>query len=189
MKRTIVLLGFVLATNSGCSTMNNTEAGALGGGVFGGILGTVVGAASGHPGAGAAIGAASGALVGGAVGNAEDRRERRDVQAVQQWSARNQMTMADVVRLTHDHVDENLIINQMDTSYTNFEIRAADITYLQQQGVSNRVIMAMQQRRTPPPGTYRVRPAGGVVVYEAPPPPVSVGIGFGYGGYGRRGCW
>ena len=57
MKRSIALLGFMLVTNSGCSTMNNTEAGALGGGVFGGILGTVVGAASGHPGAGAAIGA------------------------------------------------------------------------------------------------------------------------------------
>jgi outer membrane lipoprotein SlyB len=192
MKRTWIVAGLLLSTGTGCSAMNNTEAGALGGGIIGGGLGTVIGAATGHPLAGAAIGAGAGALTGGAIGNAEDRREQKQVQAVQQWAARNQMTMTDVITMTHQHVNDSVIINQMDTTYTNFDLRPADITVLQQQGVSDRVIMAMQTRRTPPPGAYAVRPVGGVVVYEPPPPPVSVGIGFSSGGYGpgwRRGCW
>ena len=193
MKRTLLLTGVLLMTGSGCSTMNNTEAGALGGGVIGAGVGTILGAATGHPLAGAAIGGAGGALVGGAVGNAEDRQDRREIRAAQQWSAQNQMSLPDVVKLTHDHINDRLIIQQMDTTYSNFQVRAEDITYMKQQGVSDAVIMAMQQRRTPPPG-YRNGPPGGFVVYDAPPPPpIAVGIGFGSGGYGyghgRRGCW
>jgi hypothetical protein len=179
MKRTIVLVGALLIANSGCSTMNNTEAGALGGGLFGGILGTVVGAATGHPGAGAAIGAGAGALAGGAIGNAQDRQERREAQGFQQWSARNQVTIVDVVKMTHDHTPDELIIRQMDYSY--FDLRPEDLTYLRQQGVSDNVIRAMQQRRTPPPGYVRVRPTPNVVIYEPPPPPIAVGVGIGYG--------
>lgn len=189
MNRTLLLTGALLLTNSGCSTMNNTEAGALGGGLIGTVAGAFVGAATGHPLAGAAIGGAGGALVGGAVGNAEDRQDRRDLQAAQQWSAQNQMTMANVITMTHQHINDRIIIQQMDTTYSNFQVSPDDINTLKQQGVSDAVIMAMQQRRTPPPGPYR---RGGVVVYEAPPPPVSVGFGFSSGGYGpgwRRGCW
>lgn len=193
MKRTLALAGILLVSGSGCSTMNNTEAGALGGGLLGAVGGTVIGAATGNPLAGAAIGGAGGALVGGAVGNAEDRQERKAVQAAAQWSAQNQMSLQDVVNLTHQHVGDRIIIQQMDTTYSNFQIRPEDITYLKQQGVSDGVIMAMQQRRVPPPGAYRARPNGGVVNYEPPPPPpVSVGFGFSSGGYGpgwRRGCW
>lgn len=193
MKR--ILTAAALLASTGCSTMNNTEAGALGGGIIGGGLGTVIGAASGNPLAGAAIGGASGALLGGVVGNAEDRQERREVQAVQQWQARNQMTVQDVVSMTHQHVGDRIIIQQMATTYSNFEIRPEDITYLKQQGVSDAVIMAMQERRSPPPGPYRVRPAGGVMVYEPlppPPPPIAIGVGFSSGGCGprwRHGCW
>jgi hypothetical protein len=187
MKRTIVLLGALLGASSGCSHMNNTEAGALGGGLIGAGLGAVVGGVSGHPGAGAAIGAASGALIGGVAGNSEDRAEKREAQAAQQWAERNQRTIADVVKMTHDHTPDHLIIGQINNSY--FDLRPEDITYLRQQGVSDTVIAAMQARRSPPPGAYRVRPAGSVVIYEAPPPPVSVGFGFGYGGYRHRGWW
>src|SRR5262249_6637889 len=64
-----------------------------------------------------------------------------------------------------------------------------DITMLRQQGVSDAVIAAMQARRTPPPGTVRVRPVSNVVIYEPPPPPIAVGFGWGYGGYRHRGWW
>src|SRR5947199_7933689 len=64
MKRTLILAGILLVSGGGCSTMNNTEAGAAGGGILGGLIGTVAGAASGHPLAGAAIGAGAGALAG-----------------------------------------------------------------------------------------------------------------------------
>lgn len=192
MKRLLAALALLIVTGSGCAPLNHTEAGAAGGGIIGGALGTVVGAATGHPLAGAAIGAGSGALLGGAVGHAEDRREQRQVQAAADWQARHQVTVPEVIQMTHQHVGDNLIIQQIDSTYSNFDIRPEDITMLKQQGVSDRVILAMQQRRVPPPGAYRVRPASGVVVYEPlppPPPPVAVGVGVGFGYGGRRGCW
>lgn len=185
MRRAWIAGGLLLLTSTGCA-MNNTEAGALGGGVIGAGLGTIVGGLSGHPLAGAAIGGAGGALVGGAVGNSEDRREKREAQAVAAWQAQTQMTLTDVVSMTQQHISDTIIINQMDTTYTNFNIRPEEITYLKQQGVSDRVITAMQVRRSPPPGYYYRRP-GVVYVDPGPPPPVAVGVGFGYG-YGRR-CW
>src|SRR3982751_721901 len=104
MKRSWYAAGLLLVAGAGCAGMNNTEAGALGGGVIGAGLGTVVGGMSGHPLAGAAIGGASGALLGGAVGNSEDRRERRDAQAVAAWNAQNQMTLTDVVMMSQQHI-------------------------------------------------------------------------------------
>src|SRR5438477_9366493 len=73
MKRN-TLLGVLLLCSCGCSTMNNTEAGALGGGLLGGAFGTLVGAAVGRPLAGAAIGAGVGTGVGALSGHAEDKR-------------------------------------------------------------------------------------------------------------------
>lgn len=189
MKRTLIALALLIATGSGCAPLNHTEAGAAGGGIVGGALGTVVGAATGNPLAGAAIGAGSGALIGGVAGHAEDRREQRQAAAAADWQARHQVTVPEVIQMTHQHISDNIIIQQIDSTYSNFDIRPADIEMLKQQGVSDRVILAMQQRRVPPPGAYRVRPVGGVVVYEPPPPPVSVGVGFGFGTCGRRGCW
>ena len=184
MKRVSIYL--LLLGSVGCSGMNNTEAGALGGGVIGGLFGTAVGAATGHPLAGAAIGGAAGAGIGGLAGHAEDRRDDRVKQAQAAYAAQ-QMNLNDVVKLTQDHVSDNLIINQMDSTYSNFNLTAEQITYLKQMGVSDRVVGAMQHRRSPPPGyVYRGVPPGVVVVEPAP---VAVGIGFGYGGGYRRHCW
>src|SRR3954451_20337255 len=97
MKRTWFAGGLLLLSSVGCAGMNNTEAGAVGGGVIGAGLGTIIGGLSCHPLAGAAIGGASGALLRGAIGNSENRRERRETQAVAAWQAQNQMTLTDVV--------------------------------------------------------------------------------------------
>ena len=109
------------------------------------------------------------------------------MQATEQWLARNQVTIGDVIKMTHDHTGDALIINQIQYSY--FDLSPNDITMLRQQGVSDAVIAAMQARRTPPPGTARVRPVSNVVIYEPPPPPIAVGFGWGYGGYRHRGWW
>ena len=86
MKRTW-LSGLVLLLGCGCSSMNNTEAGALGGGAIGAGLGTLFGAAFHHPLAGALVGGATGATVGGLAGRAEDRQEARDQAVAQQQAA------------------------------------------------------------------------------------------------------
>lgn len=181
MKKSTLLISGLLLASCGCSTMNNTERGAVGGGVIGGLAGAAIGAASGHPGAGAAIGAGSGAILGGLVGNEEDRRERKAAA----WAARNAVSVNDVVQMSQSRVGDDIIINQIYNSSTAFNLTSQDLIYLREQGVSDRVITAMQTAR----GYRVVRPSGVVIVDPPPPPPVSVGIGFGYGCYPHRHCW
>ena len=180
MKRYLSLL---LAGTVGCSGMNNTESGALGGGLIGAALGTVVGAAARNPLAGAAIGGAAGAGIGALAGNAEDKRDNQIKQAQAAYQA-SQMTLTDVVKMAQEHVPDEMIIDQMNRTYTSFNINADQIIFLRQQGVSDRVIQAMQFRRPPPPGyVYR---GGPNVVYVEQPPPVGVGLVIGGGGGYRR---
>lgn len=183
MKKTICWMAALLLGSTGCSTMNNTERGAVAGGVLGGLAGTAIGAMSGNAGAGAAIGAGSGAILGGLAGNAEDRQERREAA----WAARNALSLNDVVQMSQRQIDDQLIINQIHSSSTVFNLSGQDVIYLRDQGVSQRVISALQAHR----GPYRVvRPAGSVVIVDPPPPPpVSFGIGVGYVYPHHRHCW
>ena len=177
MKKSILWINALLLASCGCSSMNHTERGAVTGGVLGGLAGTVIGGMSGHPGAGAAIGAAAGAGVGALAGNEEDRHDRRVAAAV----ARNAISVNDVVQMSQRQVGDELIINQIYNSSTAFNLTSNDVIFLREQGVSERVIGAMQAHR----GYRVVRPSG--VVY-VDPPPVAVGIGFGYGPRHRH-CW
>ncbi|MCS7046338.1 MAG: glycine zipper domain-containing protein [Gemmataceae bacterium] len=162
--------------------MNHTERGALLGGGFGALAGTVLGGMSGNPGAGAAIGAGTGALIGGLAGHEEDRREQRLAAA----QARNQMSLNDVVQLAQRNVSDQIIINQINSSGSVFNLTSQDVIYLRDQGVSERVIAHMQSARRPVYVDGRwVYPAGSVVLVE-PPPPVSVGVGVGYVAGPRR---
>src|SRR5581483_9155418 len=72
-------------TAFGCESMNNTQAGALGGGIIGAGVGTVVGGLTGRPLAGPAVGAAVGSGTGGLVGARpadQRRRPTRPLRAV-----------------------------------------------------------------------------------------------------------
>ena len=178
-----LLWGFVLAVCCGCSSMNNTESGALGGGAIGGLLGAGVGALAHAPVAGAAIGAATGALVGGAAGANEDRREQQaQVQTAAAMAAAQQAQLrapgyADIVQMTRDGVPEANIIAQIRSSGAAYNPSPDDLRYLSQNGVSSAVMMEVQSRPPAayPPGVY-ARPA---YVYDPyGPPPVSVGVGF-----------
>jgi hypothetical protein len=182
-----LILGALLLTSCGCSSMNNTEAGALGGGVIGGALGTVVGAAARNPLAGAAIGAATGAAIGGLAGHEEDRAEKRiaDQQAAYVAAAQQQAARAptyqEIVQMTRNGVPEGNIIAQIRNSGAAYNINADDITYLSQNGVSSNVILELQSRV--PGRVYATAPVVyqyGRPVYVYDPPPVSVGVGVGY---------
>lgn len=174
MNTKLWLGGVVLAGLCGCSSMNNTERGALVGGGLGSGIGALAGAATGRPLAGALIGGGAGALLGGAVGNSEDRAEKRQAQAVADYAARNPpLAMNDIVQMTQRHISDELIVRQMETTDSYYALTAQDITFLREQGVSERVIMVMQSRRGPAPRR--------VVIVEPPPPPVAVGVGIGYG--------
>jgi hypothetical protein len=160
----------------GCSNMNNTEAGALGGGLIGGALGTVVGAACHNPLAGAAIGGAVGAGTGALAGHSEDRREARAAANAQAYAAAHPpLSLSDIASMSQNHISNGVIINQIRTTNSTYNLTAEQITWLKSQGVSDSVIYKMQSRQ----GVY-VAPAP-VYVVEPPPPAVGVGVGIGYG--------
>jgi uncharacterized protein YcfJ len=177
--------------------MNNTQSGALAGTGLGAVTGAIIGeAAGGRPGAGALIGAATGAVAGGLVGNAEDAKEERDaaVAHAQYENARNQaiaqaVTESDVIVMTRNNVGDDVIINAVRTRGCRWDSSPDSVIRLKHEGVSDRVIQAMQNTGIHPVVVGGPPPAAGYY-YAPPPPPVSgvVVVGPGYYGphYGPR---
>jgi len=181
---------------TGCSTMSNTGKGALAGGAIGAGTGALIGqAAGGKAGPGAVIGGAIGALTGGAIGNEEDRRERevlhdRVHQAEAQAAAtRNHLGIADVMQLAKDGQSDDIIINQIRTTGSTYDLSTEDLRMLRANGVSDTVIKEMQHHRPnayrrpryvagPPPVIYGPPPPVYIVAPPPPPPPVAFGVGF-----------
>ena len=179
-----LLPGVLLST--GCSSMSQTEAGAVGGGLLGAGAGALVGSATGHTGAGAAIGAGLGALAGGVTGNAVEESEKRtqaQIQAATAAQARAQLGLVDVATMSQQHISDSVIISQIRTTGSVYRLSPTDINWLKENGVSDPVIMEMQATaaRVPPTVTV-VRPVRPVYVYEEPPP---IGVGFSYTRYRR----
>ena len=180
MRKTLLLCGLLLMPACGCSSMNNTEAGAAGGAAIGGIFGGLIGAATGRPLAGAAIGAGLGGTLGAVDGSAQDRREQRynnQVAAAVNAQQARQMTLNEIVQMSQQNVPEHLIINQINTTGSVFQLRGEDITYLQQQNVSSRVIAEMQSHSARPV-IVQQRPVVVVDPYGPPPPGVIISGGY-----------
>ena len=187
----LATLGLMLA---GCQNMNNTQSGALLGTGLGATAGALIGNASGHAGGGALIGAAAGAVTGGLAGNAADAREERDaaVAHAQYANAKSQafaraVTASDVVTMAHSGVGDDVIVNALRTRGCRWDSSPDAVIALKQQGVSDRVIEAMQNTGLRPISTDMAPPPP--VVY-GPPPPVAGGVvvvGPGY--YGPRPDW
>lgn len=170
----------------GCSNLSHTENGALAGGGIGAATGALIGKATGHTGGGALIGAGVGALTGGLVGNSIEQSERKAVATAQ---AQSQLGQADVIQMAQSHVSDDVIINQIRSRSTVFNLSGQDIIMLKQNGVSDRVIAEMQATAVRVPRrVYTAAPAYTQPVYvvEPAPPPPSVGFGVGYTQFGRR---
>jgi uncharacterized protein YcfJ len=163
---------------SGCSSMNNTEKGALAGGGIGAGVGAAIGSVTHHTGAGALIGGATGALVGGAVGNDMDK-EKAKQERIAAAEAR-QLKITDVAMMAQQHISDGIIINQIRSTGSVYHLSTDEIVWLRQQGVSEGVIGEMQATAYRP--VRRVYAPAPVVVVEQPPPPVSVGVGIGFHG-------
>ncbi|HEY2881647.1 MAG TPA: glycine zipper domain-containing protein [Pirellulales bacterium] len=189
----LAIVATSLTLAAGCRSPYYADQGALAGGLGGAGLGAIIGSASGHTGAGAAIGAAAGALTGGAVGGALDDIDAKNrAQIAAQMHAQvgaGAVSINDVVAMTRSSVDENLIVNHVNANGVQRPLQANDIIYLQQNGVSPRVIATMQQRvaAQPPPGAVVV-PAGAVVVPDGYYGPGYWGPGY-YHPYGPRVAW
>lgn len=170
-----------LLGSSGCRSPYYQDQGALAGGLGGAGLGALIGSTSGNAGAGAAIGAAAGAITGGLVGGALDDIDAKNRAQIAASMGRplppGAVSMEDVVAMSRSGVDEQLIVNQINNNGMNRQIQSADLIYLQSNGVSSRVIAAMQQPRAVagPPGPVIVEGGPPVIVaqpaYYPPPPP------------------
>jgi hypothetical protein len=170
------LVGCGCVGGSGCATMNNTERGALGGGVVGTAAGTAIGAATGRPLLGAGLGAAVGTATGALVGNEADkdenkRREIAQAAALADAQAQQQrMGIADVIALAQGQHSDQVIINQIRSTRSTFQLTASDLDMLKNAGVSQRVIAEMQASRpalAPARVVVREQPT---VIYDSPPP-------------------
>ena len=169
-------LSGLLILSCGCESMNNTQAGALGGGLFGAALGTVVGCAARNPLAGAAIGGAVGAGTGALIGNSEDRAQDRAARRAAAIAAQYPpLTVYQIRDMAQQHISDAVIINQIRYTNSMFNLSPEDITWLKQQGVSDAVVMEMQTRR--PAVVQGVAPV--YVVEPAPGPVIGVGVGVG----------
>lgn len=140
---TVVLCTMLMFINASCQSTseNKTTEGAIIGGLLGATAGGVIGHQSGHGLEGAGIGAAAGALTGALVGS--QMKKPQDTTSGQGVNP-NQMTMQQVIDLSKQGVNENVIIDKIKLTNSKFNLSADDITYLKGQGVSQSVINAMQ---------------------------------------------
>lgn len=123
--------------------------GALLGGVLGAAAGGVIGHQSHHGGEGAAIGAAAGALTGAIVGSQMPKQGQKPQPAGQPAQEGktvnpNQMSIQQITELARQGVHEDVIIDKIRLTNSRFQLTAEDINYLKQNGVSQKVINAMQ---------------------------------------------
>ena len=183
LKRCIMLLLCVsaVASSNGCSSLNHQENGAIEGGLIGAGIGALAGGRK-HALVGAAAGGAIGTGVGAIAGANADAEEKRQKEAAVAAAApvRGPVTLDDIIKMSASGVSDMVIINQIRSSGTRYNLDGATIIMLQQNGVKDSVITEMQNTR------YRGRPfvvSDGPVIYERPvyvAPPPTVGIGFGY---------
>ncbi len=120
------------------------------------------------------------------MGSAVDDVERQADARVAAANARANLTVGDVVQMTHSGVAEETILSSIRATNGNFRLTASDIVSLHNQGVSDRVIQGMidADRR---PTVVRQEPVvvQRRVVYDYDPHPVIV---FGHHGHHHH-CW
>lgn len=168
--RRAALLMLSLAILPGCASPYRSDQGALLGGLLGAGTGALVGSAVGNAGAGAAIGAGVGAISGAAIGSELDEIEARNRAEIAQHLGRpipaQPVAIDDVIAMSKAGVDENLIVNHVRAHGVAAPPKASDLILLQREGVSARVVAAMQE---PPAPRAAGAPVYGVPVYAAPP--------------------
>ena len=124
------------------------------GGLGGAGIGALIGHATGHTGAGAAIGAGVGAVSGVAIGAGMDQTDARNRAMINAQLASQTIpgtvTVNDVIEMVNARVVEEVLINYIRTHGMVAPLQPADLVRLQQQGVSSRVIQAMEEARPKP---------------------------------------
>jgi outer membrane lipoprotein SlyB len=153
---------------------NNTGSGALIGGAFGALVGAAAGGRHGGP--DALIGAAAGVIAGGLIGHSvdEDQQARLRAEAPATYvriSQQQPLTVADIKSMAKAGVSEDVIINQIVTTHTGFQLASSDIIDLRNSGVTDKVVNFMIGTASDPTAI----PSGSTttVVEQTPPLPAT----------------
>ena len=149
MRRIFALIlssGVILAAFGCQNAQTKTGEGAAIGGILGAAVGGIVGHQSGHGWEGAAIGAGAGALTGAVVGSSIPKNQQGTATQAQsaQTANPNQMSIQQIIDLSKQGANENVIIDKIRLSNSKFALTATDTAYLKEQGVSQKVIDVMQ---------------------------------------------
>jgi uncharacterized protein YcfJ len=188
---------------SGCETPDGTPdrtgTGALAGGAIGIVSGALIGGR--HAGEGALIGGAVGAVAGGLIGHSMDQeeQERLRAEAPETYTRVEQsqpLAVADVKAMSAAKVSDDIIISQIQSTHSVYQLSAADIIDLHNASVSEKVIQYMINSANTASASAPA-PAPAETVTQAPPPPpteaVGVAPGPGYtwvaGSWEWRGRW
>lgn len=144
------------------------------GAVAGTIAGAVVGHQLGEKGAGALIGAATGAVAGNLIGKHKDQVEAEGQMIQQVHHDAQAMTNFDLVRMAHAGVSDPIIIAAVHDRGGRFDLSPDGIVSLKTSGVSDGVILAVQEASAtafiPPPNPTVVREVHSRAVVVGPRP-------------------
>lgn len=166
MRWFVVTLAAVLALPS-FTRGQQAEKGAALGGIGGALAGAAIGKHNGDTAAGALIGGAVGLITGAAIGNSADEKDRRAAYQNQQIYMYSRAVSAnDVVTMSQNQVGEEVIINHIRENGVQRRPDVSEVIALHRQGVSERVITAMQ---TAPEGGPAIPAPRPVPVYRPAP--------------------
>ena len=138
-----VLTVFLMGITGCAENKTRIGEGAGIGGLLGAAAGGIIGHQSGHGWEGALIGGAAGAT-GGAVVGAQIPKDHQARAAQTTNQAGAPVTMQQVVDWTKQGMSGDDIISKIKAANASYPLTADDIDYLRKQGVSQRVIEAMQ---------------------------------------------
>ncbi len=181
----IVLMALLVGPQLAEAQWSASEKGTLLGAVAGGGAGAAIGKKNGNPIVGAVVGSLGGAIVGNVIGDRVEQRRSAETYYQPQYQQpqyqqpqyqqpqyvyRNPgVTLDQVIQLTRSGVGDDLIISHVQQNGFQQTLTTNDLILLKNQGVSDRVIFALQR-----PTTY----TAAAPVYTAPPvryaPPVTV---------------
>ncbi|MBU6398733.1 MAG: YXWGXW repeat-containing protein [Verrucomicrobia bacterium] len=180
---TLLALGGVLA---GCVSPNGrpdyTGSGALIGAGSGAAIGALADRRA--PGAGALIGGAAGAIAGGLIGHSMDYQAAARPEPPPRYVVTPQaqpLGIADIKAMAQSGVSDDVIISQINSTRSVYQLDANAIIDLKNAGVSQKVI------------AYMISTSNAAVVTQAPPPPpaenIVVAPGPGYTWVGGEWVW
>ncbi len=169
-----VLLTLTLVwPTSGCRSPYYSDRGAVAGGLAGAGIGAALGNSSGNALPAAIAGAAIGTFTGSAIGDGIDAdlaRSKAEVEARMGRQMSGAVTSEEVIAMTQAGLSEDVIATHIRAHGVARPPNVNDLIVLRNQGVSDRVIQALQQMppvvgaSTYAPGGYVAQPPRGVVV-------------------------